>query len=178
MQGAVEFVEESEFVAGAGGLGQRGEGYAHGWFGKPEAAGDFGVADHLEHAGDEGAQALAGDDIFFKLAFKVSRHALGHVRGEPPTGVTSALRGLGHGTLEPDALVFDGAQVGESDEWEIVGESDHEKVEGCGMKVERTKRGWEAWGRRRVRGWSARRGVRFFICSTSSMNSPASWNCR
>jgi len=130
VQGAVQLVEESEFVAGTGGLGQRGEGYAHGWFAKPEAAGNFRITDHLEHAGDEGAQALTGDDVFFEFAFKVGRHALGHVRGEPPTAVSRTLRGLGHGTLEPDALVFDGTPVGESDERKVVGESDHEKLEG------------------------------------------------
>ena len=127
-QGAIEFVEESEFVAGTGGLGQCGERDAHGRFGELEAAGDFGVTDHLKHAGDEGAQALAGDDVLFEFAFEVGGHALGHVRGEPPTAEAGTLGGFGHRTLEPDALVFDGALVGEADEREIVGEGDQREL--------------------------------------------------
>ena len=50
MQGAVEFVEEGEFVAGAGGLREGGEGDADRRFGEFEPARDFGVADDLQDA--------------------------------------------------------------------------------------------------------------------------------
>jgi hypothetical protein len=78
----------------------------------------------LQDAGDEGAQTLAGDDVFLKLAFEITSDALGHRGGEPPSIVARMLRGLGHRAFEPSALVFDGALVGEADEREVVGEGD------------------------------------------------------
>ena len=122
-QGEVEFVEEGEFVAGAGRFGEGGEGDADGGLGEFEAAGHFRVADDLEDAG-EGAQTLAGDDVFLEFAFEVAGHALGDVGSEPPTIVAGSLGGLGYGTLKPDAFVTDGALVGEADEREVIGESD------------------------------------------------------
>ena len=131
-EGVVEFAEEGEFVAGAGGFGEGHEREAHGRFGQDKAAGDVGVADDLEHAGDEGAQALGGDDVFLELLFEKAGDAFGDVGGEPPTFVTGGFGGFGHGTLEPDALEFHGAFVREADKWQIVGEGDHGRG---GLKV-------------------------------------------
>ena len=123
-QGAVELVEEGEFVAGAGGFGEGGERDADGRLGEREAAGHVGVADDLQNAGDEGAQALAGDDVFLEFAFEVGGDAFGDVGGEPPTVVAGTFGGFGHGAFEPGALVFDGALVGDADELKVVCEGD------------------------------------------------------
>ena len=117
-------MKESQFIAGAGGFCEGGERYAHGRFGKFEAAGHFRITDHLQDAGDEGAQALTGNDVFLELAFEVAGHALGNVGGEPPPLVARLLGGLGHSPLEPGALVFDSALVSEADEREVIGEGD------------------------------------------------------
>jgi len=73
---------------------------------------------------------LAGNDVFLVFAFEVIGHALGHVRGEPPAAVARTFRGFGHRAFDPFPLEADGTAVRKADERKIVGQGDHEKVEG------------------------------------------------
>ena len=79
----------------------------------------------VQHAGNEGVQALAGNDVLLVFALEVIGHALGHVRRQPPPAVARTFGGVGHGALDPLAFEAHGAAVGQADERKIVGEGDH-----------------------------------------------------